>query len=44
MSTYYARIKKYYDLKIYNKKKVADFVLKQIITAEEYVMIVGEPM
>lgn len=42
MSRYYSTVKKYYDLGIYSKEKVAQFVEKSLITAEEYELITGE--
>lgn len=42
MSRYYSTVKKYYDLGIYSKEKVAQFVAKNLITAEEYELITGE--
>lgn len=38
----FERIKKYYDKGIYTKKMVHDFVVKGIITEEQYIEIVGE--
>jgi len=39
----YERIKKFYDMGIYTKVQVANFVKKGVITAEQYEMITGEP-
>ncbi len=37
------KVKKYYDRGLWNKSMVADAVVKEWITAEEYAEIVGEP-
>ena len=42
MSKNYKKIKKWYDMGIYNKEKVADMVVKGQITAEEYKLITGD--
>jgi len=39
----YERIKKFYDMGIYTKVQVANFVKKGVITPEQYELIVGEP-
>lgn len=43
MSKNYKKIKKYYDMGLYNDKMVADFVVKGQITSEEYELITGQP-
>lgn len=43
MSKLYKTVKKYYDMGFYSKEKVAVFVEKEKITAEEYELITGEP-
>lgn len=43
MSKNYNRIKGFYDKGLWTKKKVADAVVKGLITAEEYELITGEP-
>lgn len=37
------KVKKYYDNGFWSKSRVADAVVKNWITAEEYETIVGEP-
>ena len=39
----FAKIKKFYNLGIYTKIQVAAFVAKDVITAEQYEQITGEP-
>ena len=39
----YAKIKKFYDLGLYDDEKVAVFVAKGIITPEQYTEITGKP-
>lgn len=39
----FEKILKFFKLKLYTKKQVADFVKKGIITAEQYEQITGEP-
>jgi uncharacterized XkdX family phage protein len=43
MSKLYKTVKKYYDMGFYSKEKVAVFVTKGQITAEEYELITGDP-
>lgn len=43
MSPKFEKVKKYYDSGLWNKKMVANAVVKGWITAEEYQLIVGEP-
>ena len=43
MSKNYKKIKKWYDMGIYSKERVADMVAKGQITPEEYEKITGEP-
>ena len=43
MSPKYNKVKDYYDRGLWNKKMVANAVVKGWITAEEYESIVGEP-
>lgn len=43
MSQKFNKVKKYYDDGLWNKKMVADAVVKRWITEEEYELIVGEP-
>lgn len=38
----FEKIKKFYNMKLYTKKQVADFVKKGVITAEQYGLITGE--
>ena len=42
MSKLFDKVKKYYDLGLYTKAHVANFVKKGAITAEEYELITGE--
>lgn len=42
MSRMYEKIKKYYDDGFWNEARVRNMVIKEIITEEEYRMIVGE--
>lgn len=42
MSKLFNTVKKYYDMGLYSKSKVADFVVKEKITAEEYKLITGD--
>ena len=37
------KILKFFQLKLYTKKQIADFVKKGVITPEQYEQIVGEP-
>ena len=37
------KILKFFKLKLYTKKQVADFVRKGVITPEQYEQITGEP-
>lgn len=37
------KLMKFFRLKLYTKKQIADFVRKGVITPEQYEMIVGEP-
>jgi uncharacterized XkdX family phage protein len=39
MSFYFEKVKEFYNLKIYKKKHVADFVKKGKLTPEEYKLI-----
>ncbi len=39
----YARIKRFYDLGLYTREQVAQFVVKGKITEEQYETITGEP-
>lgn len=43
MSKLYKQVKQYYNMGFYSKNKVAVFVQKGKITAEEYELITGEP-
>lgn len=43
MSPKYNKVKDYYDRGLWNKKMVANAVVKGWITPEEYESIVGEP-
>ena len=43
MSKLFKTVKKYYNMGLYTKKQVADFVIKGKITKEEYELITGEP-
>lgn len=38
----FAKIKKFYNLGIYSKAQVAQFVAKGVITPEQYKLITGE--
>lgn len=42
MSKLFDKVKKYYDLGLYTKAHVANFVKKGAITSEEYELITGE--
>ena len=42
MSKLYKTVKKYYDMGLYSKEKVAVFVEKGQITPEEYKLITGD--
>lgn len=42
MSKLYSKVKKFYDMGLYTKAQVANFVLKGVITADEYKLITGE--
>ena len=42
MSKLFDKVKKFYDLGLYTKEHVANFVKKGAITAEEYELITGE--
>ena len=37
------KLMKFFKLKLYTKKQIADFVRKGVITPEQYEQIVGEP-
>lgn len=37
------KIRKYWDLHIYTKRHLGTFVVKGVITAEQYEQITGEP-
>lgn len=37
------KLMKFFRLKLYTKKRIADFVRKGVITPEQYEQIVGEP-
>lgn len=37
------KIKRFYELGLYSKTQVKNFVMKGIITAEQYEQITGEP-
>lgn len=37
------KLMKFFRLKLYTKKQIADFVRKGVITPEQYEQIVGEP-
>lgn len=43
MSKKFEKVKRYYDSGLWNKQMVANAVVKEWITAEEYEQIVGEP-
>lgn len=43
MSKNYKKIKKWYDMGIYNDAQIADFVKKGQLTPEEYELITGQP-
>lgn len=43
MSPKFKKVKGYYDAGLWNKAMVANAVVKQWITAEEYEQITGEP-
>ena len=38
----FEKLKKFFNLHLYSKRQIADFVKKGIITAEQYEQIVGE--
>ena len=40
----FEKLMKFFKLKLYTKKQIADFVKKGVITPEQYEQIVGEPM
>lgn len=42
MSKMYNKIKKYYDDGLWNKARVKNMVIKEVITKDEYREIVGE--
>ena len=42
MSALFNKVKKYYDMGLYTKKVVADFVKKGKLTPEEYKLITGD--
>ena len=42
MSKQYEKIKSYYDTGLWNKTRVKNMVIKNIITAEEYKLITNE--
>lgn len=42
MSKMFVKIKDYYDLGLWNKERVKNMVIKNVITEEEYEEIVGE--
>lgn len=37
------KLMKFFRMKLYTKKQIADFVKKGVITPEQYEQIVGEP-
>ena len=39
----FEKLMKFFKLKLYTKKQIADFVRKGVITPEQYEAIVGEP-
>lgn len=39
----FAKIKRFYKLGLYSKEQVAQFVIKGVITPEQYELITGEP-
>ena len=39
----FQKIKRFYDLGIYSKEHVAQFVSRGVITPEQYTQITGEP-
>lgn len=39
----FEKILKFFRMKLYTKKQIADFVKKGVITPEQYEQIVGEP-
>lgn len=43
MSPKFNKVKKYYDMGLWNKTMVGNAVIKGWITAEEYEIITGEP-
>lgn len=43
MSKKFAKVKRYYDAELWTKAMVHNAVVKGWITADEYVLIVGEP-
>ena len=43
MSSKFEKVKEYYDKGLWTKEMVANAVVKEWITAEEYEIIVGEP-
>lgn len=43
MSRLFEQVKQFYGMGLYTKEKVADFVRKGKLTAEEYQLITGEP-
>jgi hypothetical protein len=43
MSKKFAKVKRYYDERLWTKAMVYNAVVKGWITADEYVLIVGEP-
>ena len=43
MSRKFEKVKEYYDKGLWTKEMVANAVVKEWITAEEYEIIVGEP-
>ena len=42
MSKYFKKIKGYYDKGLWSKEKIADAVVKGLITAEEYKLITND--
>lgn len=42
MSALFKTVKKYYNMGLYSKEKVADFVAKGKLTPEEYKLITGD--
>lgn len=42
MSMIFEKIKRYYDSGLWNKVRVKNMVIKEVITEDEYELIVGE--